>query len=81
MLDDSKHESSSVGAVNKLPTNKRVQILLLLGEGSSMRSISRVCDVSLHTVSKVLEDAGNDCMAFHDENVTGVCSKRVQITS
>ncbi len=65
--------------MNKLPMNKRVQILSMLCEGSSMRSISRVCDVSINTVAKILEQAGKVCMAFHDENVTGVRSKRVQM--
>ncbi len=65
--------------MNKLPLNKRVQILSMLCEGSSMRSISRVCDVSINTVAKILEEAGKVCMAFHDENVTGVRSKRVQM--
>ena len=65
--------------MNKLPTAKRVQILSMLCEGSSMRSISRVCDVSINTVAKMLEDAGKVCMAFHDAKVRGVKSKRVQV--
>jgi IS1 family transposase len=65
--------------MNKLPTSKRVQILAMLCEGSSMRSISRVCDVSINTVSKLLEDAGKVCMTFHDEKVRHVQSKRVQM--
>jgi IS1 family transposase len=65
--------------MNKLPMNKRVQILSMLCEGSSMRSISRVCDVSINTVAKMLEDAGAVCMAFHDQNVRGVKAKRVQV--
>lgn len=44
-----------------------------------MRSISRVCDVSINTVAKLLEDAGKACMAFHDEHVRGVEAKRVQV--
>ena len=43
-----------------------------------MRSISRVCDVSFNTVAKLLEDAGEFCARFHEENVTGVNAKRVQ---
>lgn len=78
-LVDDKHESSYVLSMNKLPTSKRVQILAMLCEGSSMRSISRVCDVSINTVSKLLEDAGKVCMTFHDENVKLVPSKRVQV--
>ncbi|MDX2257467.1 MAG: IS1 family transposase [Hyphomicrobiaceae bacterium] len=65
--------------MNKLPTQQRVQILAMLCEGSSMRSISRVCDVSINTVAKLLADAGKVCMAFHDEKVRGVAAKRVQV--
>src|SRR3954449_7770367 len=64
--------------MNKLPSAKRIQILSMLCEGSSMRSISRVADVSINTVSKLLVDAGNACAAFHDATVQGVTAKRVQ---
>jgi IS1 family transposase len=43
-----------------------------------MRSVSRLADVSINTVSKLLVDAGVVCAAFHDENVRGLNSKRVQ---
>ncbi|MFY9292276.1 MAG: IS1 family transposase [Methylorubrum rhodinum] len=65
--------------MNKLPLAKRVQILSMLCEGSSMRSISRVVDVSINTVSKLLEDAGRACAAFHDDAVRNVQAKRVQV--
>src|SRR5437868_10314373 len=65
--------------MNKLSLEKRVQILSMLCEGSSMRSISRVADVSINTVSKLLIDAGKACAAFHDEMVRGVTAKRVQV--
>jgi IS1 family transposase len=64
--------------MNKLPHEKRVQILSMLCEGSSMRSISRVCDVSINTVAKLLEDAGEACAAFHFDAVRNVKAKRVQ---
>lgn len=64
--------------MNKLPLQKRVQILSMLCEGSSMRSISRVADVSINTVSKLLVEAGEACAAYHDEAVRGVKAKRVQ---
>jgi IS1 family transposase len=64
--------------MNKLETAKRIQILNMLVEGSSMRSISRVCDVSFNTVVKLLEDAGEFCARFHDSNVRNVKAKRVQ---
>jgi IS1 family transposase len=43
-----------------------------------MRSVSRLADVSINTVSRLLVDAGLVCAAFHEENVRGVQSKRVQ---
>lgn len=64
--------------MNKLPLQKRVQILSMLCEGSSMRLISRVADVSINTVSKLLVEAGEACAAYHDEAVRNVKAKRVQ---
>lgn len=43
-----------------------------------MRSISRVCDVSINTVTKLLADAGEACVELHDELVRNVPAKRVQ---
>jgi IS1 family transposase len=65
--------------MNKLPVAKRAQILSMLCEGASMRSVSRLADVSINTVSKLLVDAGCVCSDFHDEMVQGVRSKRVQV--
>lgn len=64
--------------MNKLPLAKRVQILTMLCEGVSMRSISRIVDVSINTVTKLLEDAGETCLALHDEKVREVKASRVQ---
>ena len=64
--------------MNKLPLAKRVQILSMLVEGSSMRSISRVVDVSINTVSGLLVDAGKACAEHHDRTVRNVASKRIQ---
>jgi len=43
-----------------------------------MRAVSRLADVSINTVAKLLIDAGKFCSAFHDDNVRGVQAKRVQ---
>lgn len=64
--------------MNKLPLAKRTQILAMLCEGSSMRSISRVADVSINTVSKLLVEAGEACLTIHDETVRDVKASRVQ---
>jgi IS1 family transposase len=75
---DARHDCSYIKGMNKLPPAKRVQVLSMLCEGSSMRSISRVADVSINTVYGLLASAGPVCAKFHDETVRGVRSKRVQ---
>jgi IS1 family transposase len=64
--------------MNKLPIEKRRQILAMLCEGSSMRSIERITGVSINTVSKMLVDAGEACLILHDETVHNVKASRVQ---
>ena len=64
--------------MNKLPLAKRVQILSMLCEGSSLRSVTRIADVTLNTVTKLLIDAGVACAVYHDEHVRGVKARRVQ---
>ncbi len=50
----------------------------MLVEGSSIRAISRVANVSKDTVVKLLVDVGRACWEFHDTHVVNVNSKRVQ---
>lgn len=64
--------------MNKLPIEKRVQILNMLVEGSSMRATSRVADVSINTVTKLLVDVGNACADYQDANLRGLTCKRIQ---
>jgi lambda repressor-like predicted transcriptional regulator len=66
-------------AMNKLDIASRAKILSMLCEGASMRSVSRIADVSINTVSKLLEDAGRFCAGYHDAKVKGVKAKRVQV--
>lgn len=65
-------------SMNKLPVSIRAQMLSMLCEGASMRSVSRLTDTSINTVSKLLVDAGQFCAGFHDAKVRGVAAKRVQ---
>ena len=75
---DAKDKSSYVMGMNKLDIKTRVTILNLLVEGSSMRSISRITGVSINTVTKLLEDAGRACAAYHDVTVRNVKAAQVQ---
>lgn len=64
--------------MNKLPVAKRTQIIQLLVEGMSLQATSRIADVSINTVTKLLVDVGAACQRFHDATVINVNSQRVQ---
>src|SRR5450432_3497805 len=64
--------------MNKLPINRKVQIINLLVEGSSLRATSRICEVSINTVTKLLVDVGRACEKFHNEKVKGIKAARIQ---
>ena len=64
--------------MNKLSTSKRAKILNMLVEGMSMRATSRVADVSINTVSKLMVEAGQACAAYHDEAARDVEARKVQ---
>ncbi len=64
--------------MNKLPISKRVQIISALVEGNSMRAVSRMADVSINTVTKLLEDVGAACLDYQDEHLRNLPCKRVQ---
>ena len=64
--------------MNKLPLEKRTQIIKLLVEGNSIRATTRITGCSKNTVTKLLVDIGKACQKFHDEKVINVSAKRVQ---
>jgi IS1 family transposase len=75
---DAKHLVQYDYLMKRLPAAKRIQILSLLCEGMAMRAVSRLADVSINTVSKLLADAGRVCAEFHNDRVCGLKSQRVQ---
>jgi len=64
--------------MNKLPIDKQIQIINLLVEGNSLRATSRIADVSINTVTKLLVSVGKACQDFHNEKVVNVSTKRIQ---
>jgi IS1 family transposase/lambda repressor-like predicted transcriptional regulator len=64
--------------MNILSIEKRAQIITLLVEGMSMRAISRVADVSINTVTKLLENAGAASAAYQDQAIRGINARQVQ---
>jgi hypothetical protein len=64
--------------MNKLPVAKRATILEMLCEGSSLRAVTRITDVPLNTVTRLLIDAGKACWLYHNEHVRDVKAIRIQ---
>jgi IS1 family transposase len=50
----------------------------MLVEGNSLRATSRLADVSINTVTKLLVDAGRACSEFQDKALRKLTCKRVQ---
>ena len=64
--------------MNKLQAHKQVQIINLLVEGSSLRAASRITDVSIITITKLLVEVGQACEEFHNNIVVNLLAKRIQ---
>jgi len=64
--------------MNRLPLERRAQIIGLLAEGNSLRAASRLADVSINTVTKLLVDVGAACEEYQDEALRGLKCKRIQ---
>lgn len=64
--------------MNQLDIKRRAAIISALCEGNSMRSTSRMIDVSINTVVKLLVNIGAACARYHNENVRGLTCRRVQ---
>jgi IS1 family transposase len=64
--------------MNKLPLPRRAQILALLVEGTSLRATSRLADVSINTVTKLLVDVGIACSIYQNNALRNLPCKRIQ---
>src|SRR5258706_1763132 len=64
--------------MNRLSLPDRARIIGCLTEGMSLRATSRLCDVSINTVTKLLVDVGTACELYQLEKLVGIKSKRVQ---
>jgi IS1 family transposase len=64
--------------MNRLPIERRVQIIGMLCEGNSLRAASRLADVSINTVTKLLLDVGTACEEYQDKTLRNLKSQRIQ---
>jgi IS1 family transposase len=65
--------------MNKLSREARAQIITLLVEGNSLRSVTRIAGVSINTVTKLLIDAGRACSDYQDNAFRNLTCKRLQV--
>lgn len=65
--------------MNRLPLKDRAQIIGLLVEGNSLRSITRITGKSINTVTKLLVDVGTACDLYQNEHLRNLKCKRVQV--
>jgi IS1 family transposase len=65
--------------MNKLPNEKRAQVLQMMAEGLALRAIVRLTGISRTTLQKLLEDAGQAFSEYQDRVLMNLPCKRVQV--
>jgi len=64
--------------MNRLPIEERARIVGMLIEGMSLRATSRLADVSINTVTKLLVEVGSACADYQDRVFRNLKCKRIQ---
>jgi IS1 family transposase len=65
--------------MNKLPNEKRAQVLQMMAEGIALRAITRLTGISRTTLQKLLEDAGEAFSEYQDRVLVNLQCKRIQV--
>ena len=65
--------------MNRLPREKRIQVISQLVEGMSLRAVTRTTGVSINTVTKLLVDAGQACSDYQDRAFRHLRCRRLQL--
>lgn len=64
--------------MNRLSATRRAQIVSLMVEGVSVRSITRLTGASKNTITKLLADIGKACSSYHNAHVRSLRVRRLQ---
>jgi IS1 family transposase len=64
--------------MNRLSLQDRARIISVLVEGNGLRATSRICDVSINTVTKLLVDIGIAAANYQDRTLRNLTCKRIQ---
>lgn len=65
--------------MNRLDSTKRALIVKMITEGNSLRAASRIAGVSINTVTKLVCELGEACIAYHDQHVVNLRCERVEM--
>ena len=65
-------------SMNRLSTEKRIQVIAALVEGSSIRATCRMTGVAKNTVVKLLVELGEACGRYQDKELRGLTCRRIQ---
>lgn len=65
--------------MNRLPLSKRAQVIHMLVEGSSLRSVSRIADVHIDTITEVLRKVGAAAEYYQYATLRKLPCKTVQV--
>lgn len=64
---------------NKLAFEKKVTVISLLAEGSSIRAIERITGVNQNTIMSLGRRVGEACKKIMDEKMRGLACKQIQV--
>ena len=64
--------------MNKLTTQKRIQVIAALVEGASINSTVRMTGVTKQTILRLIADLGTACAKYQDEKLRNLPCKRIQ---
>src|SRR5947207_12001195 len=64
---------------NKLATEKKVSVISMLAEGSSIRAVERITGVNQNTIMSLNRRVGDACKKIMDEKMRGLNCKNIEI--
>jgi len=64
---------------NKLATEKKVAVISMLAEGSSIRAVERITAVNQNTIMSLNRRVGDACKKIMDEKMRGLNCKNIEI--
>lgn len=64
---------------NNLPFEKKVAVISMLSEGSSIRAIERITGVNQNTIMSLGLRVGTACKKIMDEKMRGLPCKQIEI--